>query len=64
MRNPERIDNILKQLEVLWKRHPDMRMGQLFEFINLCRHDTQEDFYYVEDEEWKEVLNWLNAKNG
>ena len=28
-RNPERIDLILERLKVAWKKHPDMRLGQL-----------------------------------
>lgn len=29
MRNPERIDKILKELEIYWKSHPDMRLSQI-----------------------------------
>jgi len=29
MRDPKRIDRILKLVEILWKRCPDMRLGQL-----------------------------------
>jgi hypothetical protein len=31
MRDPARIDNILDGIRVLWKRYPDMRLGQLLE---------------------------------
>jgi hypothetical protein len=28
-RDPERIDAILDRLRVVWKRHPDLRLGQM-----------------------------------
>lgn len=46
MRDPDRIEPFLDALGELWKRHPDMRFGQLF--MNLVRderggfHDTWE----------------------
>ena len=29
MRNPERIPEILKRLEKIWLKYPDLRLGQL-----------------------------------
>lgn len=29
MRDPERIPHVLKEIERIWKRHPDTRLGQL-----------------------------------
>jgi len=44
MRNPERIDIILKEIGDIWHKYPDLRLGQLIgnvlEGVNL---------YYVED---------------
>jgi hypothetical protein len=45
MRSPARIEPTLKLIEMLWRRYPDQRLGQLL--YNLTRHEQ----YYVEDEE-------------
>lgn len=37
MRSPDRIDPFLAAFGELWKRHPDMRFGQLF--MNLIRDE-------------------------
>ena len=29
MRNPDRIEPTIKRLETLWKKYPDLRLGQL-----------------------------------
>lgn len=47
MRNPKRIDEILKRLGDSWKKHPDLRLGQL---IYNALFDTLIPFYYVEDD--------------
>ena len=51
MRDPDRIDEILKLISKIWHKNPDMRLLQLL--INVCLANT--DFYYVEDrilEQW------------
>ena len=45
MRNPQRIDNILNRLKIVWKDNPDLRLGQLL----LCVTDTYR-LLYIEDE--------------
>lgn len=45
MRDPKRIDKILDELKVLWKKYPDMRLGQLI--LNVI---PETRLYYVEDE--------------
>lgn len=45
MRDPDRIPVILAQIEQLWERYPDLRLGQLI--LNIFR----DDFYHVEDED-------------
>jgi hypothetical protein len=45
-RDIDRIPVILGQLEQLWERYPDLRLGQLI--LNVFR----EDFYHVEDEDF------------
>ena len=45
MRDPERIDSILKLLEEAWKKNPDLRLTQLI--MNALGFAG--DPYYVED---------------
>lgn len=45
MRNPERIDNILERLKVVWKENPDLRLGQLL--LAVIKMDR---LFYIEDE--------------
>ena len=56
MRNPDRIPIILKRLENIWMKHPDLRLGQLF--INLCFLLKQQgtNMFSIEDDE---LLNEL-----
>ena len=35
MRDPARIDRMIELLRLVWKRYPDLRLGQLV--VNLCR---------------------------
>jgi uncharacterized protein YihD (DUF1040 family) len=45
MRDPARIDKILKVVKTYWKRNPDLRLCQL---LGNCFGFN--DLYYVEDE--------------
>ena len=51
MRNTDRIPIILKRLENIWNKHPDLRLGQLF--INLCYLLEQQgiNMFSIEDDE-------------
>ena len=44
MRDPSRIKPILAEIEALWVKYPQLRLGQL---IGNCFHT--EDIYYIED---------------
>ena len=46
MRDPKRIDDIMKRLKKLWKVFPDLRLGQL---LGNCLNYQQ--LYYLEDED-------------
>ena len=46
MRNKERIDDICIRLAALWKKYPDLRLGQLI--LNVMQDPA---LYYVEDED-------------
>ena len=45
MRKPNRIPRLLKKVEKLWKKYPDLRLGQLI--MNLAYDNI--DPYYMED---------------
>jgi hypothetical protein len=49
MRDPKRIDNVLKELGGIWKQFPDLRLGQLIINVN-------QDPYYIEDDELIELI--------
>jgi hypothetical protein len=58
MRDPERIDRILKKLVLEWKKYPDYRLAQLIE--NLKRFhsdDAPPDLFYWEDESLEKALD-------
>lgn len=52
MRDPNRIDRILKLLGKVWKEVPDWRLGQLVS--NLVGNDAY--IFYVEDDKLEEKL--------
>jgi uncharacterized protein YihD (DUF1040 family) len=64
MRDPKRIDTILKMIEKAWKKEPDLRFHQLLHALNLtnwCNHDVDKcmadcDLFYIEDTEVMKTL--------
>ena len=52
MRDIKRIPRILKRLQTIWEKNPDMRLSQLIGNVFPCTPDTQIDMYYYEDEEF------------
>lgn len=51
MRDINRIDFILQRLEVIWKKYPDLRLGQLIMNVG-----NENSLYYLEDDELIEKL--------
>lgn len=51
MRDINRIDKILEEVGKVWKKHPDLRLGQLL--LNVARDPV---LYYLEDDEIVEIL--------
>ena len=45
MRNPHRIPLVLRELQRLWEKHPDWRLGQLI--FNIPRRDP----FHIEDDD-------------
>ena len=54
MRDPNRIPEIMKLLETGWKQVPDWRFCQLFE--NLKRYSNKSDLFYLEDEDFEQLI--------
>jgi uncharacterized protein YihD (DUF1040 family) len=60
MRDPERIPKTLKALEEIWKRHPDLRLGQLL-VIAAAKHVGAfrcPEVFYLEDDD---LINELES---
>ena len=51
-RDPERIDETLKLLEIFWKKNPDLRLGQIIE--NAASRSGRHAFYMEDNilQEW------------
>lgn len=70
MRNPERIDNILVLLRVIWAENPDQRFLQLI--TNILQDNgtiktkafgrVSPDMFFIEDDEVLEALQVYGTK--
>ena len=57
MRDPKRIDGILKRLSIVWKQHPSLRLGQLIgNVFSTARDPSSAGQYYCEDEDLVKAL--------
>ena len=52
-REPQRIDELMSELERVWKEHPDSRLGQL---LVSCVDGDADKLFYMEDEALLEKL--------
>ena len=62
MRNPERIPEVLKELEEFWKQNPDWRLGQVISNLNY-EIMAGNDSFYLEDTDLLELLKQKNKNN-
>ena len=53
MRDIERIDKILQEINEVWKKYPDLRFTQLI--VNVMSAKGS-DLYYMEDERFIKIL--------
>lgn len=51
MRDPDRIDKVLNRIKEIWKKFPDLRLGQLI--LNVIQDPA---LYYIEDADLAELL--------
>ena len=59
MRDPKRIDEVLRLLKIYWDTHPDLRLGQIV--VNITQKN---DPFYVEDEDFirKLMMEIINER--
>ena len=62
MRNPDRIPEILKELEEFWRQVPDWRLGQVISNLNY-EITGNNDSFYLEDKDLLELLQQKNRKS-
>jgi uncharacterized protein YihD (DUF1040 family) len=64
MRDPKRIDKILKQLEKAWKKAPDLRLGQLLVDVSGNGGTKLENnLFYYEDDNWEDDFEkWIEGR--
>ena len=62
MRNPERIPEVLKELEEFWKQNPDWRLGQVISNLHYEIMGSNDPFY-MEDKDLLELLKQKNKNN-
>ncbi len=51
MRNPDRISIILKRLDDIWMKHPDLRLGQIFVNSYSSLEQKGINMFSIEDDE-------------
>tara|TARA_R110002074_G_scaffold402324_1_gene606973 strand:- start:22947 stop:23138 length:192 start_codon:yes stop_codon:yes gene_type:complete len=59
MRDPDRIDPIIDKLRELWKKYPDLRLGQLVKNAIRFSPDNESDVFMTEDDVTLKGLNYL-----
>ena len=64
MRNPKRIKKILKAIEKIWEKHPDLRLGQLIwnSMAGVGKWNAPEanPLFFIEDEDLEKMLKKQN----
>ncbi len=63
MRNPKRIPTVLSEISNIWKKYPDLRLGQLLS--NAVCMSTEIDpanLFYVEDDKLIEMIKTFDKE--
>jgi uncharacterized protein YihD (DUF1040 family) len=60
MRDPKRIKELLKQIETIWMKNPDLRFFQLL--VNIFNLENGPYFYYLEDDKIIEELKQYDSQ--
>ena len=62
MRDINRIDAIVNELGIFWKKHPDLRFLQLI-YNYIVTNDKGTQAFYYEDDELEKRLKRLNRQD-
>ena len=73
MRDPNRIDQVLSEIGIIWKEHPDLRLGQIISNVldikplyvenNIEGFISKIDPFYLEDYQFLNIIKQWNKKN-
>jgi hypothetical protein len=68
MRDPARIPQVLKAIDIYWSMHPDLRLGQILYNLHreLCdkKKQARREIWALEDDELlEELFAWLGKAN-
>ena len=61
-RNPKRIPGIVKELTKIWKKYPQLRLGQLLYNAVYFMQQDFDNLYYMEDNKLIEFLQDYDQK--
>lgn len=64
MRDPKRISKILKKIEKIWKKNPDLRFNQLIISINYNCGMDESNYWNLEDDMFEECLEQWEQRHG
>jgi uncharacterized protein YihD (DUF1040 family) len=56
MRNPKRIEPLLKQIKELWQKYPDLRLTQLLSNVAITGGWSDNDLYHLEDDKLSDAI--------
>ena len=64
LRDPKRISLIVRGIEILWKRSPELRLNQLLMGLGIIGNPMKgEDGFYWEDDKIEEILKKKIGEN-
>ena len=61
MRDKERIEKVLKQIEEYWLKVPDWRLGQLIENVKI--YTGYKDLFFIEDDDLLKLVEEFFIKH-
>lgn len=62
MRDPARIPKVTQELQKYWDLMPDLRLWQVMSILENEVKRTGKDPFYVEDDQWLDIINALLRK--
>jgi len=62
MRDPDRIPRVIKKLQEVWEKFPDLRLGQLVDNARMCSQHNYVDVFSIEDDAIEEGLEFIDKE--